>query len=295
LWYIPQFPTLFTSWQVATIGGQNEGDPARFSLQAWLFYIRALEGSLLFLPLFVVFLAGLLVLVRNWQTNFPKWTPIVLCVFGGWLGLLFLPNQDPRYAVAALPAVAVITAGLFEGKTRARMALAAFLVLQHILVSFGIPQLPERVVLRKGPEAPVRYDWNLYTQSYFGLWGKPEVQDWKIEHVLRRVSENSPEPAHIALIPDLPRFDVPAFQFTIDRDRYPVSIAYPSSADLSEILKSDFLLMSLGRQAAFGLRAPYAQEINDYILARPDQFPLADSFPLPDGEIIRLYQHARQP
>jgi 4-amino-4-deoxy-L-arabinose transferase-like glycosyltransferase len=292
-WYVPQFQMMQTFWRQAAVAAQNEGDATIFTMQGWLFYIRAAEGSLLFLPLFLAFFAGVIVLMRNWRSNFPKWTPLVLYLLGGWLGLMLLPNQDPRYAAAALPAVAVITAAAFERKPAAQIVLVVLLVFQHILVSFGIPQLPERVVLMEGRNGPVRYDWNLYTQSYFGLWGKPEQQDWKIEHVLQTVSEGASRPVQLGLIPDLPRFDGPAFQFYIERDRYPVVISRQFFADEIEIQNKDYLLMSLGEQSAFSSPAPHAYEINAHILAHPELFQVVDTFSLPNGEMIRLYRCVR--
>ena len=288
-WYIPRFSTMIAAWRQAAIGGQNEGDPTIFTAQGWLSYIRALEGSLLFLPLFMAFLAGVLALIRSRRS----WTPLALYLFGGWFGLMILPNHDPRYAAAALPAVAVITAAAFEKRTVAQIVLVVLLAFQHVLVSFGIPQLPERVVLMEGPNGPVRYDWNLYTQSYFGLWGKPEKQDWRIEHVLQVVSTDASRPATLGLIPDLPRFDVPAFQFYIDRDRYPVVIRRQYLPEEADVRKNDYLLMSRGEQTAFASPAPHAYEINAYILAHPELFRLVETFSLPNGEIIRLYRCVR--
>src|SRR5262245_63646825 len=45
----------------------SEGDPSRFSSGAIVFYVRALEGSQLFLPLFIALLAGLILLLFNFN------------------------------------------------------------------------------------------------------------------------------------------------------------------------------------------------------------------------------------
>jgi hypothetical protein len=206
---------------------------------------------------------------------------------------MLLPNSDPRYAAGALPAVAVITAAAFERSSIAQAALIAFLVFQHVLVSFGISSLPERIVLSRGTGGVVSYDWNLYSQTYFGLWGKPLREDWQIDRVLQRVSSESAGMVRVGLIPDLPRFDQPAFQFAIDLKHYPVVVGRQSSPEEQSLLSNDYLLMSLGEQTAFGLPAPHAKEINAFILEHADRFQISDEFGLPNGEIIRLYRCVR--
>ena len=61
----------------------------------------------LFLPLFVAFLIGAVMLVRRFDLS---WMPIVLWIVSGWFALVLFQNKDPRYSVPLLPAVALITA-----------------------------------------------------------------------------------------------------------------------------------------------------------------------------------------
>ena len=109
--------------------------------------MRALEGSQLFLPLFVAFIAGIALLVSNFER---RWMPIVLWIAGGWLGLLIFQNKDPRYTAPLLPAVALITGLVFQKKEILVGLLIPVLLFQHYLISFGIPQLPPAVVLARG-------------------------------------------------------------------------------------------------------------------------------------------------
>jgi len=291
-WYIPRLSSMIQLWNQAAVASQSEGDPGFFSLQGWIFYIRALEGSLLLLPLFLAFLAGVVAVLRR-PSNLSNWTPIALSLIGGWLGLMLLPNSDPRYATGALPAVAIVTAAAFERSALAQAALIVFLIFQHVLVSFGISSLPERIMLSRGNGGVVSYDWNVYTQNYFGLWGKPMREDWQIDRVLQRVSSESSGTVRVGLIPDLPRFDQPAFQFAVDLKHYPVVVTRQFATDVSSLLSNDYLLMSLGEQSAFGSPAPHAEEINTFILDHAERFRIADEFSLPNGEMIRLYRCVR--
>ena len=292
-WYVPQFHTMQQFWRQNAAAAVFEQDPVAM-VGSLIFYVRAMAGSVLFLPLFVLSVAGILVVLRNWRASFPKWTPLMLCVVGSTVGLLLLPSTDPRYAVGILPALAIFAAAPFEKRCTAQLALAGFLVFQHVLVSFGIPQLPERVVLARGPDGPIRYDWNLYSQTYFNLWGPPGREDWHIDRVLRLVSDGATTPVRLGLIPDLPRLDIQAYRFAIELRGYSVTIDRQITPEEQSLLENDYLLMSLGRQTAFGSQAPHAEQINAYIMTHPDRFRLVDEFQLPSSETVRLYRVVKE-
>ena len=57
IWYLPSLSQLAEFATLNAAGGEFEGDPKRLSFTAVVFYIRALEGYQLFLPLFLAFLA----------------------------------------------------------------------------------------------------------------------------------------------------------------------------------------------------------------------------------------------
>jgi len=292
-WYVPQFATMPKFWRQVANAGRTEGDPGGLSIDGWIFYIRALEGSVLFFPLFLAFVVGLIAMLRHWRKRSAKWTPLVLGLLGTWCGLMLIPNKDPRYGVPILSVVAVITALAFEKRKTAQIALAAFLVFQHALVSFGIPQLPESVVLAHGPINPIPNDWNLYTQSYVGLWGKPRAEDWQIERALKTIAAGQARPIKVAMIPDLPRFDRDAFRFYIKLGRLPIVIERIYDTDEKALAGNDYIVTSIGKQENIASYAPHGGEINAFILGHPELFQMVDTFPLPNGETIRIYKCAR--
>jgi hypothetical protein len=110
---------------------------------------------------------------------------------------------------------------------------------------------------------------------------------------LKRASAGATGTVHLGLIPDLPRLDVQAYRFAIDLHGYPVTIDRQLSPEEKSLLENDYLLMSVGRQTAFGSQAPHAEEINDYIVNHPERFRLVDSFSIPSGETVRLYECVR--
>jgi 4-amino-4-deoxy-L-arabinose transferase-like glycosyltransferase len=288
-WYAFAAGALLNLLAINTAQAVAEGDPSRFSLQSLTFYVRALEGSQLFLPLFIAFIAGVVLLVFNFKRS---WIPILLWIAGGWLGLLFFQNKDPRYAAPLLPAIALITSQLFQRKEGLFALLIPVLLIQHHLVSFGIPQLPASIVLAKGGQGPISYDWNLYTQQYFG-WGPPAAEDWKIEHVLQSVAAQG-RPVRLGMVPDIPRFDTLAFEFYIALKRLPVTVNRLGVFDEGAIVENDYIVVS-EKDEGFEAGSAFTADlriINRYIKERPDVFRVVDSFLLPNGDMIRLYKVA---
>jgi len=287
-WYVFAVPAMLRLLSINTAQSIAEGDPNRFSVEAVTFYIRALEGSQLFLPLFVAFIAGLVLLLFNFNKT---WIPVLLWLAGGWLGLMLFQNKDPRYTAPLLPAVALITAQLFQRKQSLVAVLMPVLLVQHYLVSFGIPQLPQAVVLAKGGEGSISYDWNLYTQRYFG-WGPPANEDWKVEHVLDSVTSTGNGFVRLGLVPDIPRFDALAFEFYITLNKLPVGVNRLVVFDERSIANNDYILVS-EKDTGFEPGSYFTsdlQHINQYVTRRADTFHMIESFSLPNGDVIRLYK-----
>jgi 4-amino-4-deoxy-L-arabinose transferase-like glycosyltransferase len=286
-WYFPQWRSLAEFFSINSAGGIAEGDPARFSWQALIFYIRALEGYQLFLPLFLLFIAGLIFLIRRFDS---AWIPIILWIVGGWCGFLLFQNKDPRYTAPLLPAIALISA---MALTRHRFwipVLSVFLILQHHLVSFGIPQLPERVVLLKGIQGNLSWDWNLYSQTLFQVMGPPAREDWKIEQVLKKITQAQNKPLKLGIVPSIPRFDPEAFEFTIARYRYSIEISRLQQWNNGMFAGQDYLLISEGDQGHAAFYSHDLGRINQYVFDHPEYFRMIDRFQIPSGQIIRLYQ-----
>ena len=274
--------------------GAAEGDPARLSWQSVLFYVRAMEGYQLFLPLFALFIVAIVRLARNY-TN--AWTPIVLWILGGWLGLLLLENKDPRYAMPFLPAVAIVTAKLFERRTVWIAPLMMFLLFQHFTVSFGMPWLPDEVVLAEGPEGQPRWNWNLYTQSYAGLWGKPINADWRVDDVIEQVSHkisaDGKTPVTVGLLPDIPSFDAQAFEDELLRRRAAVTVNRVAWIAEEARQRNDYLLTTIDESGYARIPPNELDRLNRFVTERPGDFELVDSFRLPAGATIRFYKLTR--
>ncbi len=287
-WYAFAGRALLTLLSINAAQSVSEGDPSHFGSGSIVFYIRALEGSQLFLPLFIALLAGLILLLFNFNR---EWIPILLWIAGGWLGLLLFQNKDPRYTTPLLPAIALITAQVFQKKEFLVALLVPLLLVQHYLVSFGIPQLPSAIVLAKGGEGAIAYDWNIYTQRYFG-WGPPAREDWKIDHVLKTVTSAQGRSIRLGMVPDIPRFDTFAFEFYITLKKLPVSVNRLGVFDEQAIRDNDYILIS-EKDEGFEPGSSFTSDlrhINEYVSHRSGEFRIVESFSLPNGDVIHLYK-----
>jgi hypothetical protein len=189
-----------------------------------------------------------------------------------------------------LPAVALISARAFERKETLIAWFIPVLLFQHYLVSFGIRRLPPNAVLLQGVKGPLSWDWNLYRQNYFELWGPPAHEDWQVERVLAKVTADDGKMVRLGMIPDIPRFDWGAFQFYIALSKRPVVFNRIVFFDEGVISNNDFILMSENDQGWASNVSADLKKINRYILDRPDHFHIVDAFPLPNGDMIRLYK-----
>jgi len=291
-WYIPEISELRRFLQINNAGGIGKGDPNRLSFLSLVFYVRALEGYQIFFVLFLLFIAGAVILRKRFQSG---WIPILLWLVCGWLSLMIFRNKDPRYSVPLLPAVALISANVFE-RSRAALALTLpFLAFQHYLVSFGIPRLPEKIVLRDGVHGVLSYDWNLYSQDYFGLWGPPAREDWKIQHVLDTIVSSDGRQLRLGIVPNIARFDPVAFELYIALQNRPVTINRLWHFDAQAVSNNDFILVSEATESSSDFDKvlnPERGPITEYVLKRPDTFRIVERFALPNGLVIRLYKVA---
>ncbi len=286
-WYLPRWQSLVRFYSENTAGGVVEGDPSRLSWQAVVFYVRAMESYQLFLPLFVLFVAGVMYLARHYVKD---WTPVLLWIIGSWCCFLLFQNKDPRYTVPLLPAVALISAAIFRSRKHWCPILLILLIFQHYLVSFGIRALPEKVTLIRGVEGPISWDWNLYSQSYFQLLGPPVREDWKIEYILAEIAPANGPAVRIGIIPSIPRFDPEAFEFYSALRKYPITVKRLWYFDEISIAEQDYILMSEGDQGHAAFFSDDLIRINQYILNHPEEFQLVDRLTLPSSVAIRLYK-----
>ena len=99
----------------------------------------------------------------------------------------------------------------------------------------------------------------------------------------------------LGIVPDIPRFDLSAFEFYIDLWKFPVKVDRLVTFDENAIVNNDYILVS-EKDRGFEPGSFFTMDlrnINQYIFRRPESFRVIDSFPLPNGDVIRLYKVAR--
>jgi hypothetical protein len=297
IWYAPNIPRLIRYFSQNAEIGALEGEPRVLSFQSVIYYLRLLEGYQLYGFLFVLLAAGLgFVFSRRLFRDPFFW---IICVGCGWLAMTLLRTKDPRFTMPLLgPLLLAPGAWLAEyGRMRwgrvLRIAVVAVLLLQAYAVNFGISWLPQEVVILRGYQGSLRWDWQLFSQHYFGILGAPRREDWKQREVIDRIVQESRlrgSGMAVALVPDLPRFNTSNFLLASAEARLLLRFDHLKSlpAGLDGFAFHDFVILSDGDQG-MSWTTHSAAALNQFILDRPEVFKHVESFSLPNNDTAHLY------
>jgi hypothetical protein len=295
LWYIPNIPNLLRYFLQNTGIGALEGEPPVFSFQSFIYYLRLLEGYQLFALLFVILCLSCIFIrreVRNWKF-------LVFTIAGGWLVMTLLRTKDPRFTLPLLGPIAVISGAWIQSwrKTRWNRTIQAGIILllcfQVYVANFGVSWLPKRVVLLEGYQGIFRWDWNLYLQDYFDIFGKPKRDDWKQDAILQKVLDDSKkrnvQPV-LALVPDLPFFNHVNFSLFARMRGLPIHVNHPQSAEngIHSFDGFNYVVMT-ERDQGMPWTTRLSSAMNQIIMGNPEIFRLVELYQLPSGDGARLY------
>ena len=297
IWYLPNMGRLRSYFAANMQIGAREGEPPVLSFQSFIYYLRLLEGYQFFALLFgVLVLASFFVWRRRLLAHGGY---LAAAIFGVWLSMTLLRTKDPRFTMPLLGLLAIVCGAWIQSWARTRRnaaikaALAAVLVLQAYAINFGIPWLPEKAIIAEGYQGTVRWDWNVYLQSYFGILGAPEKQDWKQEEILRSLAahagEGDAQPC-LALIPDLPRFNAANFLLSARLQGMDVRVDHLQSEPrgLEAFEGFRYVLMTEADQG-MPWTTVHSRGLNQLVVDHPQTFRLLGLFALPNGDQARLY------
>jgi 4-amino-4-deoxy-L-arabinose transferase-like glycosyltransferase len=297
LWYVPNIPKLVLYFGENAAIGAREGEPPIFSFQSLIYYLRLLEGYQLFGLLFVILCLASVFIWR--KRRIGEWRFLILTIAGGWLILTLLRTKDPRFTMPLLGPLAVISGTWIQswGKTPlargVQTLLIALLAIQAYAANFGASWLPKRVVILKGYQGSLDWDWNLYLQDYFGVFGRPRREDWKQDEILRKVASDSEQRSispMLALVPDLPYFNEANFTLYARIRKLPIRARHLQS--VTDGIRSfdgyNYVLMTENDQG-MSWTTGQSNALNQIIVDHPNVFRLIETYRLPSGDGARLY------
>jgi hypothetical protein len=282
--------------------GAREGEPPVISFQSLIYYLRLLEGYQLFALLFCLLILSVFFVCRRRGLRDGKlWAATIV---GGWFAMTILRTKDPRFTLPLLGPLMIVVGAWFQswgGGWKPRMIRTVLLILlctQAYAVDFGIPWLPEQVVLAEGFQGSLRWDWNLYLQHYFHILGAPKREDWKQEAILRRAAADAVHrhlQMTLAVVPDLPRFNSTNFQLLSRLRGLPFRIDHPQAAQsgMRAFDGYNYALMT-ERDQGMSWSTAESRALNQIIVNEPRTFQLLEVYILPNGDGARLYAIRRE-
>lgn len=297
VWYLPNLPNLTRYFVENAKIGAVEGEPAVFSFQSLIYYLRLLEGYQLF---GILFLVVALSCVLAWKRGLLRDGGFLLAaVGGGWVVMTLLRTKDPRFTMPLLGPMFIVAGAWLQSWSSGwrtwflKAGLVALLCLQAYAANFGVRWLPQEVVLMRGYSGSFRWDWNLYLQHYFHILGPPRREDWKQETILRKVVEDarsSGARTEVALIPDLPRFSAANFSLIARLRGLPARIDHLQTEPrgVRSFDGFDYVIMTERDQGVLWTTG-WSRALNQIIVDDPQTFRLLELYLLPDGNCARLY------
>jgi hypothetical protein len=223
----------------------------------------------------------------------------MVCIGSGWLAMTLLRTKDTRFTMPLLGPLLLAPGAWFAKCGRvlagrvARFAVVGALVFQAYAINFGIAWLPQEVVLMRGYQGSLRWDWQLFSQNYFGILGAPRREDWKQEEIIDRMVKESRlrgSGTSLALVPDLPQFNTSNFLLAAAEAKLLLPLDHLTSAapGLATFRFFDFVILTDVEQG-MSWTTHNAQLLNQFILTRPEIFKPVENFKLPNNDTAHLF------
>ncbi len=294
IWYGPHLHDVIAIYGENQQAAVDENEAPGFGFDSELFYVHALIGAQMQLPLAVIFAAGLVYsLVRCRKQSLI----LYLWILSGIVCVTLVANKDARYTAPVLPAAALISVcwlrefkpPAFTVQTATRKAAGALkaalvaAIAAGAFVSFWNAQWP-RAGWGEAVDTP-RYRW-----KYYGFDHRPLDDDWSVPEIVDAVSKRQTAPPPVlGVVVNLPYLNpssvaLYARLLTSQPAGGPLIdvrwIVEPSMID--RIDDCDYILVRTGLDKADS--AAFEREVEQLIRTNPDEFNPAASFPIPVEE-----------
>jgi len=289
-WYWPNVGPLLARFALtASAGTELEKDPGWSSLAGWLYYPRCLLSYYLYLPLAVLFLAAVVLLVRNRGRS--QLALVWAWLLGAWLLLTLLDAKDPRYVMPLVAPVSIILLAGWAERRRVVLLIGGIAALQFLLVSFNILSRPVTLAfLHKNDSdySSLSREVVFFQTSYFDVAGPPRRQDWRVTELLGAL----PSGARVGFIPDMARFHPGVLLLpALHEGRQLTFFRVGLGPDWSGVLDScDYVIGKTGSQGI-----SYITDFNDEAYARiaAEAWPRVGQWSLPDGSMAIVWRNPR--
>ena len=281
-WYIPNWEEVSIRLKhFSTIRGVREGDPTIFTLEGWLYYIKALDVSMGLL-FFVLALFSLIFLLKRKD---KRAVFFFISVIIPYLILTAMSNKGDRYILPVLPVLAVSTAIFLrelphafrrvEGKKLQRFLMAVILfvgMMQLLTVTVGFPKI-ENSLLYPKPVAP-------------------DTADWKIDELLSAINQNGG--GAVVVLPDHPYLNGQSLNFYRLKNGYNfpvfngVYIGYETVKANFDRIK--YFVLIEPREHESGVFGEEEARLYQLFYEKQQNFERIVQFSLPDNTSLLLYK-----
>jgi 4-amino-4-deoxy-L-arabinose transferase-like glycosyltransferase len=292
VWYLPNLGALAERFALTSgTGTVLEGDPRWTQLQAWIYYLRCLSSYYLYLPLTLLFLAGML--LRRYRNQTPAYLGLLWWALAGSLVILTLMDaKDPRYTMPVVAPLAILLVLFWRHRPALVYAIAVLATLQFLTISFDLLGRPVKLAVlhiqNDTDYLSLSREWVFFQTHYFDAAGPARRENWPIREILSVI----PAGQTVGCIPDLPRFNPGALQLKARVDgREQKFLRIGHSAESLESLGG--LPYVIGKTGPQGISYITAFNQHTYDRLRQLDWPVVGQWGAPDGTIIRLWQNPK--
>lgn len=303
IWYAPHISEVYRTivWG-NEYWGTTEGQPEVFTLQSMFFYVFSLINFQLSFIFFIPFLIGLVIILRHHlKSNYFLLSWIAL----PFILMTLLRHKNPRYTIAFIAAVAIISAfwiaSLNSKKTKAA-------VVSIILLAGGI----QLFTLAEGIDASGNFhikttvgDLDLYSAGLYGT-RPPMSQDWKVEEALNSImadARTNPRMynriGYIGVVPDMAFTNGLTFGYYSYMKKLPfnvISVPYFEALEpfVQNFLNFDYLVFKSGENSGYS-RKKLVSDMYDYFRQHNSSYVLIKEYNLPDNSTLTVYRNTYIP
>ncbi len=299
IWYAPHISEVYKTivWG-NEYWGTTEGDPEVFTLQSIFFYVFALINSQISFVFFIVFLAGLIMALKNRnKSNYLLISWIIL----PYIVMTLLRNKNDRYTIASIAAIAVISAYWIASLERTKIKA---IVLSIVMLAGGLQLFTLAQGIDMASDLRIKSSvGNIYLYSAGSYGTRPPMSyDWKVEDALDSIiadSKTNPRMygrvGNLGIVPDMAFTNGLTYGYYSYLKKLPlnvISVPYFEALDpfVQNFLNFDYLIFKSGENSGDS-RKKLVKDMYDYFDQHNSSYSLVKEYALPDGSILTVYRN----